>query len=42
MTLTLLPLVITPQNGGSVGSWHSAGPGTGTIEVAEVAIYAVA
>ena len=34
-------LVITPQNGGSEGSWHSAGPGTGTIEIAEVSVYSL-
>ena len=32
-------LVMTPQNGGSVGGWHSSGTGTGSMYIAEVQVY---
>lgn len=33
--------VMTPQNGGSAGGWHTSGPGTGEMQIAEIQVYAL-
>lgn len=33
--------VMTPQNGGGAGGWHTAGPGTGSMYIAEIQVYSL-